>query len=545
MNWFLNLSTRAKLFLAFAGMILFLVALTATAYRDTVTLIESQKRLYEQEFATAVELKDIRAKQSGIRASVMEMIVQTGRPEQEALRREIEELNSNNSQTMRKLLERNRDNPRLLARLEEFEVIREEYRRTREAEIIPLILEGKSSEAIKLITGVQRERNDKMRALANELVAEADEEARTAVARSEQVAEKSVRTFVAVGAVALLLGIALAFFLNRILATPLRRISTVAEQIAAGNLSVQVSSDHRRDEVGLLTEAFARMVGSLRQMIEETKDAVNVLASSASEILAVTTQVASGAAETAAAVSETTSTVEEVKQTAQLSSQKARQVSENAQRAAQVAQSGKRSVEDMVEGMSRIREQMESIAETIVRLSEQSQAIGEIVATVNDLAEQSNLLAVNASIEAAKAGEQGKGFAVVAHEIKSLAEQSKQATTQIRGILSDIQKATNAAVLATEQGSKVVEAGVKQSQQGGESIRSLAESIAEAAQAALQIAASSQQQLVGTDQVALAMENIKQASVQNLAGTKQAESAAQNLHQIGQQLKKLTEPFRV
>jgi methyl-accepting chemotaxis protein len=188
---------------------------------------------------------------------------------------------------------------------------------------------------------------------------------------------------------------------------------------------------------------------------------------------------------------------------------------------------------------------MESIAESIVRLSEQGQAIGEIIATVNDVADQSNLLAVNAAIEAAKAGEHGKGFAVVAQEVRNLAEQSKQATAQVRTILTDIQKATSTAVMATEQGTKAVDAGVKQSTEAGESIRVLAHSIAEAAQAATQIVVSSQQQLVGMDQVALAMENIKQASVQNVAGTKQAETAAQSLNELGQKLKQLVAAYRL
>jgi len=273
-----------------------------------------------------------------------------------------------------------------------------------------------------------------------------------------------------------------------------------------------------------------------RTLTRQLRESVAQLSTSSAEILATTTQVASGAAETASAVSETTATVEEVKQTAQLASQKARSVSDSAQKASQVSQSGRKSVEEAMQGMQRIQEQMESIAESIVRLSEQSQSIGEIIATVNDLAEQSNLLAVNAAIEAAKAGEQGKGFAVVAQEVKSLAEQSKQATAQVRTILGDIQKATGTAVLATEQGSKAVQAGVKQTSETGEAIRLLADSVAEAAQAATQIAASSQQQMVGMDQVALAMENIKQASVQNVSGTKQAEVAAQSLHELGQKL---------
>jgi methyl-accepting chemotaxis protein len=273
-----------------------------------------------------------------------------------------------------------------------------------------------------------------------------------------------------------------------------------------------------------------------RSITRQLRETVAQLSASSAEILATTTQVAAGSAETATAVSQTTATVEEVKQTALVASQKAKYVSESAQKAAQVSQAGRRSAEAAIEGMRRIQEQMESIAGSIVRLSEQGQAIGEIIATVNDLAEQSNLLAVNAAIEAAKAGEQGKGFAVVAQEVKSLAEQSKQATAQVRTILGDIQKATGAAVLATEQGGKAVEAGAKQSAEAGESIRVLAESVAEAAQAATQIAASSQQQLVGMDQVALAMDNIRQASNQNVTGTRQAESAAQNLHELGQKL---------
>ncbi|TAJ94040.1 MAG: chemotaxis protein [Gammaproteobacteria bacterium] len=276
-----------------------------------------------------------------------------------------------------------------------------------------------------------------------------------------------------------------------------------------------------------------------RAITSQLRESIAQLSSSAAEILATTAQVASGATETASGVSETTATVEEVKQTAQVSTQKAKYVSESAQKVAQVSQSGRKSVEDSIQGMHVIQEQMESIAGSIVRLSEQSQAIGEIIATVNDLTEQSNLLAVNAAIEAARAGEQGKGFAVVAQEVKSLADQSRQATAQVRAILGDIQKATSAAVLATEQGNRAVEAGVRQSAETGESIRLLAESIMEAAQAATQIAASSQQQMVGMDQVALAMENIKQASMQNVAGARQAEIAAHDLNELGQKLNHL------
>jgi methyl-accepting chemotaxis protein len=211
---------------------------------------------------------------------------------------------------------------------------------------------------------------------------------------------------------------------------------------------------------------------------------------------------------------------------------------------AKVSQNGQKAVEETVKGMNRIREQMDSIAQTVVRLSEHSQSIGGIIASVTEIADQSNLLAVNAAIEAAKAGEQGRGFAVVAQEIKNLAGQSKQATAQVRNILNDVQKATGAAVMATEQGSKAVEAGVKQSEQAGEAILILAESINEAVQAATQILASSQQQVVGMDQIGVAMQNINQAGTETAVSMVQAEKSAKNLNELGQKLKEMVERFK-
>jgi methyl-accepting chemotaxis protein len=374
-----------------------------------------------------------------------------------------------------------------------------------------------------------------------------------------------------------------AWLITQNISGPLKSISSVAERLAVGNMSVALVASDRSDEVGALTTAFSRMIGSLqemaavaqqiaagdlrmkvvpqcqddvlgsafasmlenlRRMTRELSEGVSVLASSASEIMAAMTQVASASSETAAAVTETTATVEEVKQTIEVSTDKARSVSEAAQQASQISQDGRKAVDDSIEAMHRIHENMESIAESIVRLSEQSQAIGEIISTVNDLSEQSNLLAVNAAIEAAKAGEHGKGFAVVAQEVKSLAEQSKQATAQVRTILGDIQKATSGAVMATEHGSKAVATGMQLSNEVGESIRLVAEGIDSAARAASQIAASAQQQSVGMDQVALAMQNINRASLQNVVSTRQTEGAAKNLHELGAKLKQLVGQFQ-
>jgi methyl-accepting chemotaxis protein len=299
---------------------------------------------------------------------------------------------------------------------------------------------------------------------------------------------------------------------------------------------------HYRDQ---LENMVSQRTADLSKLIMEVKETVNILVSSSSQILVATTQVATGTAETAAAISETSTTVEEVQQATKQSAQKAKNVAENAQMVAKVSQEGQKAVEETIKVINNIREQMDSIAQTVVRLSEQSQSIGGIIASVTDIADQSNLLAVNAAIEAAKAGEQGKGFSVVAQEIKNLAGQSKQATLQVRNILNDIQKATGAAVMATEQGSKAVEAGVKQSAQAGEAIRILAESSNEAVQAATQIVASSQQQVVGMDQIGVAMQNINQAGTDTAVSMVQSEKSAKSLNELGQKLKEMVAQFTV
>lgn len=341
---------------------------------------------------------------------------------------------------------------------------------------------------------------------------------------------------------------------TRSLTRPIVAAARFAGEIAQGNLATHLKIE-QEDELGDLASALNQMNDQLRGQLGEInhaikavsglttsiQEAVSVLTTSSAQITTTTAQVAAATTETAGAVSETTTSIEEVNHTALNSSEKAKLVAENAKTVEQAAQYGRKAVDESLESMKRIQIQMETIGTTIGRLSEQSQAIGEIIASVSDLAEQSNLLAVNAGIEAAKAGEQGKGFAVVAQEVKSLADQSKQATSQVRSILNDIQKAIGAAVMATELGNKIVESGVNQTEAMNNTIRTLNESINTAAQSATQIAFAMQQMHIGMEQVSSAMDNIKRASEQNVVGIKQTETAARNLKELGYKLTQLTQ----
>ncbi len=321
-----------------------------------------------------------------------------------------------------------------------------------------------------------------------------------------------------------------------------KRMAVAADAIAHGDLSVEVRPQSQHDVLG---NAFARMNENLRSLVGELQAGTHNLSSAGTEILAASAQQAAGAIEQSAAIAETTATVDQVRSSAEQTVIMAQIVTETAAQANRVADDGVAAVHDATAVMADIRERVQSIAENILVLSEQSQQIGEIITTVNDIADQSNLLALNAAIEASRAGEHGKGFTVVAQEIRTLAEGSKAATAQVRTILSDIQRSTNAAVMATEQGTKGVDVGMRTIGQTGRMIDDLADAIRQAAGSASQITASVRQHAVGMEQIAVAMADINGATSQNLAAVTNTRQAAENLTDLAGRLDGLIRQYQM
>lgn len=356
---------------------------------------------------------------------------------------------------------------------------------------------------------------------------------------------KLIKDIIIVAIILVILFALIAYFFANNIARPIAALARYANQVAGGDLNVTIALRSRKDEVGSLTTSFSSMIESLKAQTLQMSSASSQLSSSMQEIAATVTQLSSSVTETTAAVNEITSTIEEVRQVSTLAHQKAEDMAGKADGVRTVADEGKTASERVSNGISEINKQVESIANTTIKLGEQTKNISEIIDSVTDIADQSNLLSVNASIEAAKAGEYGKGFSVVAREIKSLADKSKDSTKQIKEILTDIQKSASSAIMATEKGTKTVNEGLELSKTSKIAIENLESSVNEAVTTATQIVSSSKEQLSGMNQLFETVGSIKQAMQQNSDSIKQLEKEAKNLSQLAMSLKELAGKFTV
>jgi methyl-accepting chemotaxis protein len=544
-----NRTISARLGLGFGIVILLLIAMGLFSLNRMAVLADLTQKLYDHPFQVSNAVLQVNSHIIAIHRSMKDIALARNQTQRA---KSLEEVNAHERDIYENF---DMISARFLGAKEMYETPLEAFRQWKPIrdEVIRHMQMGESEKAYAITVGkgaqhvafLNREML-KLRDFAHNKAAEFIADAEATRVRTQQL-------FFFLLVVTCSLGAGISFFISRGITTRISKVVAVATSIIEGDLDVEVPEDSSGDEVGTLMRSFGEMIASLQQQIRVRRQAeedlqeqvrqiareAGVLSASIEAITASTRQLASSAMETATSVNETMTTIEEVRQTTELASQKAGEVSAGSQQVVQTAQSGQQATDQTLEGMNQMQTQMAGIAESIVRLSEQSQTIGQIITTVDDLAEQSNLLAVNASIEAARAGEEGKSFAVVAEEIRNLAEQSKQSTRQVRSLLTDIQQATRAAVMAAEQGSKRVEAGVSQAAAAGEAIGTLAESVAESSRAAMQIAASGQQQLTGMDQIVEAMESIREASTQNAASTQQVETSARNLDEVGQRLNKL------
>jgi methyl-accepting chemotaxis protein len=318
-----------------------------------------------------------------------------------------------------------------------------------------------------------------------------------------------------------------------------------ADKVAEGNLTVTLPTGNENEQLSQLSQNLNQMVESLAGLAAQVRQGAEAIGSSTAQILTAASQHYANADQQANAVSEISTTITDIRSAAEQVARQAEDLVESAKNSERTGEEGAEVVDQIVHSMHAIRDKVTSISQDITALSEQTLRISEITETVNDIADQSNMLALNATIEAAKAGEHGKGFAVVAAEVRNLAEQSKQATAQVQSILADIQRSTNAAVTATEQGTTVVESSVDLTMRAGDMMGQLTNTVRETVGAAQRFRSTAEEQNADMERVTKGMQEVSGLASTITETAAHSEAASGNLTDLARRLQLLSQRYHL
>jgi methyl-accepting chemotaxis protein len=335
-----------------------------------------------------------------------------------------------------------------------------------------------------------------------------------------------------------------AVYWANVFSRPIMALVPFLRAVAAGDLSGSISLS-RRDELGMLAQAANDMSAQLRGLILELQQAGLQITHASTQVLANAEDHASGSVQQAASISEVTATMEELTNTAKQIASSATSVEKIADDSAHAAHAGYESVGEALEAMEKIRRRVADISGKTLLLGERSQRISEVLNLIKDIAGEIHLLAVNAAIESAAAGEHGKRFAVVASEVRRLAERTRVSAEEIKGIVGEIQSATNSSVLATEQGVKEVEVGVSLATKARGSLEEIIQMVDRTTQAIRQITFATQQQQSASEQIVQTMREVAVVTSQSAASMQQSATSVGELNQLADQFKTRIKEFRL
>ena len=333
---------------------------------------------------------------------------------------------------------------------------------------------------------------------------------------------------------------------NTIVNKPLKATVDLLKDVAEGDGDLTqrlvITSE---DEVGEVSKWFNIFVDKIHDLILQVKTNASQLSSAVTEIASSAEQSKSGAESQTSKTTEMATSVEQMTSTIMESSQNAASAAESAKKASTAANTGGSVVAETIEGMKAIAKSVTESAKTIGELGKRSEEIGEIISVIDDIADQTNLLALNAAIEAARAGEQGRGFAVVADEVRKLAERTTKATTEIATMIKEIQQTTAEAVTSMEEGTKQVEAGTELAGKAGDSLEEIVGVVNEVVSVIEQIATAANEQSAASEEISTNVGSVATIAQQSAQGADQMASAAEQLNRQSEELSNLVGQFKL
>ena len=349
--------------------------------------------------------------------------------------------------------------------------------------------------------------------------------------------------------VVLILVLSFVFIVRRWISQPLEEAISMTSLLASGDFrNVSSVEDHTPgsvDEVEHLSQEIRRMAGALKGLLLNIDSSSENVSSAAAKVNLTAERIATGAEEVAAQADTVATAGEEMSATSGDIAHNCQMAAEGAQRASLSAQNGAEVVEKTVSVMSQIAERVQESARTVESLGERSDQIGAIIGTIEDIADQTNLLALNAAIEAARAGEQGRGFAVVADEVRALAERTTRATREIGEMIKAIQSETKGAVAAMVQGVHQVETGTMEAAKSGQGLREILEQGKDVAMQVNQIATAAEEQTATTREISSNMQQITGVVQQTSRDAHESATVAGQLHGNAEELHRLVRRFQL
>lgn len=396
---------------------------------------------------------------------------------------------------------------------------------------------------------------DKVNSLSNEhtpkVVAACEDLTKVIAANAKSGAMQGI----VIMAVTVIISIAMSVFFmwatNKHMITPLVRIKETVEDFTSGdltkraNVKVNFLGREIKDEIVSLGDSFDAMATQVSDVIGRISDSSALLASASEQLSASSTQIAEGADRQSGQTAQVATAMEEMNATVIEVAKNSQQVSESARTAQHIALDGGKVVEQAISAMQEVSESTEITAETIKKLGRSSEEIGTIVSVINDIADQTNLLALNAAIEAARAGEQGRGFAVVADEVRKLAERTTKATKEISGMISTIQTETGKAVDAMAEGTQKVENGVTLANQAGDALKQIVTGVESVTDMISHIATSAEEQSSTTDEISRNMDSIAEVAKSNVSAIGEVANATNEMARLASELKDLVANFKI
>lgn len=411
-------------------------------------------------------------------------------------------------------------------------------------EVVQLGLAHKQDEAVKVLFGENYKTQAAYFAAIKKMV-EYQEKQVSNSTRSAAENYLSGRTLMVILSIAaILLGAALSYWVTHSITKPIGEAVGLVNQLANGDLTarIEVSS---KDEIGMLLLAMQNMVGKLKAMISEVSSSANQVSSTASQLSASSVQVANGSQQQSESASSMASAVEEMTVSIEQVSENAQKARDASKHSGEMSAQGAEVIQNAAAEMMKIEDSVKQFSQIIESLEQQSGEISAIVNVIKEIADQTNLLALNAAIEAARAGEQGRGFAVVADEVRKLAERTGTSTQEIATMIEKIQSGTRSAVASIESGVAQVGSGVALANQAGQSITEINAEAALVAQVVEDISDSLREQSIASNDIAKSVEKIAQMTEENSAAVQQSASAARHLEQLASSLQNTIGRFKV